>query len=134
MSEWRSFPKPTGRVYDPDFLEFVRSLDCLLKGHGPCRNWDWTRRAEAHHAGKRPLGRKCDDAESLPLCSAHHTALDHHTGFFKDMDRDQKRAWQDAQIIVVQTAYELQQKLKASLLKNGYIDWEAVGIARPSSV
>lgn len=50
---------------DASYLEFVRSLGCLVCG----------RPAEAHHQavrGQGSVGAKCSDYRALPLCHDHH--------------------------------------------------------------
>ena len=48
----------------PAHLRFIRSLPCVV-----CLR---TRAIEAAHVGRRGLGQKCSDLDTLPLCSAHH--------------------------------------------------------------
>lgn len=58
-----------GRLIEPAYLIFVRSLGCIV-----CRdkgNLQETR-TEAAHCGDRGLGQKCSDRETIPLCAWHH--------------------------------------------------------------
>lgn len=65
----RSKPRRSSRVRDRSYLLAVKQLPCAL----------WMLRCDgevqAHHAGRRGLGQKCSDYESIPLCRAHHRAL-----------------------------------------------------------
>ena len=54
-------PKP---IRDPEFLEFIRSLPCCV-----CFR---TRTVETAHVGRRGMGQKSSDRETIPLCSLHH--------------------------------------------------------------
>ena len=54
-------PKP---LRDPEFLKFIRSLPCCV-----CFR---TRTVEAAHVGRRGMGQKSSDRETIPLCSLHH--------------------------------------------------------------
>ena len=76
-----------------------RRLPCCARDLGPC--WG---RIEADHAGPRPLGRKCSDDETIPLCSGHHRARTDLAGPFRGWGREQMRAWLDAQIEQTQAA------------------------------
>lgn len=48
----------------PAFLHFVRSRPCFYCGT--------TIAVEAHHWGRRGMGQKCSDWETVPLCRVHH--------------------------------------------------------------
>jgi DNA recombination protein Rad52 len=57
------------RLRDPEHLEHVSSLPCLVCGRAP---------SEAHHvrfAQPRALGSKVSDEWAVPLCLLHHRAL-----------------------------------------------------------
>jgi hypothetical protein len=84
------FPKPTGRRRDPDYMARVRELPCILMRCGGC--WG---RMEANHAGERPVGRKCDDDETVPMCSAHHRWWTDAQGGFYGWSRELRRAWSE---------------------------------------
>lgn len=63
-------PKPRGRLRDGDYLSFVRRQPCLSCG---------TRQGvQAHHHGRRPVGRKADDYCTVPLCARCHSHLHTH--------------------------------------------------------
>jgi len=70
MRPRRATPRRSGRVRDREYLEVVRGMPCCLRVLGEC-NGD----VQAHHAGKRPMGRKADDDTAVPLCSWHHEAV-----------------------------------------------------------
>lgn len=53
---------------------------------------------EADHAGRRPVGQKCDDTEAIPLCTQHHADRHAFSGPFRSFDRDVMREWLDARI------------------------------------
>src|SRR3972149_5908228 len=108
-------PKPIGRVLNPAFVAFVRTLPCILRGVAyqskrgdaliieDCRG-----RTEANHAGDRPKGRKADDDSCLPMCSGvHHPAWTDSTGFFATwrMSLEERHAWRGEQIERVRKAF-----------------------------
>lgn len=54
-------PLPTR---SPAHLAFIRSLPCIV-----CFR---ERNIEAAHVGRRGMGQKCSDLETLPMCNTHH--------------------------------------------------------------
>src|SRR5271154_5522491 len=73
-----------GRNHDPEYLEWILSLPCLLCSRQP-GGFNGSRvlqntRTEAAHVGKRGLGQKASDRETIPLCVYHHRigATSHH--------------------------------------------------------
>lgn len=84
---------------DPRYLAWIRCQECVC-----CKTLSreaWAElprekyRIEAAHVGERGIGRKCPDAETLPICSQHHTRGrdSHHRlgkGFWEhwNLDRD----------------------------------------------
>lgn len=74
-----------GRILNPAFLMFVRSFACVVCANGKlfsaadgesyARGIFQESPTEAAHVGKRGLGQKCDDIESLPLCGEEHHRL-----------------------------------------------------------
>jgi hypothetical protein len=74
-----------GPTRDPEYLDWIRSLPCLLccrqpggfRGSCALQNT----RTEAAHVGARGLGQKASDRETIPLCAYHHRigATSHHT-------------------------------------------------------
>lgn len=45
-------------------LAFIRQLNCVVCGRD--------RFVEAAHVGRRGMGQKCSDLETIPLCRIHH--------------------------------------------------------------
>ena len=72
----RSKPR-RGRVRDPKYLAWIRTLPCILSACEHCRCFICAP-IEAAHVGERGLGQKCSDRETVPLCAAHHR-LDRHS-------------------------------------------------------
>jgi hypothetical protein len=83
IARQRREPRPN-RNDAPDYLNFIRSLPCLIclviahRGI-PARlgGYDHTpinqrSRTEAAHVGIRGMGQKCSDWEAIPLCACHH--------------------------------------------------------------
>lgn len=83
-SEGFAFPKPPGREYDEGYLREVRKLACLLRDVPDHRCS--SRRSQADHAGKRPLGRKSHDKEAIPLCAQAHAERQTYTGWCAGLD------------------------------------------------
>ena len=88
MPRVRKKPRRSDRKRDPAYMSFVASLPCLLRETGKCHG-----RTEVDHAGKRPLGRKCSDRETVPLCSRHHQERTDYRGAFARFTAWQMRAW-----------------------------------------
>lgn len=65
-------PRPRGRIEDPAYLAWVRTLDCCACGP------DQRTQTQAHHYGPRPKGRKTDDWLSAPLCALCHRHFHQH--------------------------------------------------------
>lgn len=100
----RSRPRRSGRVGNPEFMAWIRTLPCILEG-GECSG-----RVHAHHAGPRPFGRKAADDTCIPLCQRHHSDLHDGRGYFKSTGlRGWLRLWQDARIRDYQAAWVLRQ-------------------------
>lgn len=59
---------------DPDYLDWIRSLPCLICAK---LNRPQFGRTEAAHVGMRGLGQKCSDRETIPLCACHHRTGEH---------------------------------------------------------
>ena len=78
------------RERDIPYMLWVKSLPCVasLLPMGPCGGV-----VEADHAGRRGLGMKCDDRETIPICTEHHRQRTDFSGAFKTWDRDRMRAW-----------------------------------------
>ena len=106
-------PKPQGRVLNPEFVTFARTLPCILRGvyyrtkRGLVLTTTCEGRTEANHSGDRPKGRKADDDTCLPMCHAHHQDWTDYTGFFDlgRMSLDERHAWRDDQVAIVRKAF-----------------------------
>ena len=81
-------PKPTGRKRDKEYLAAVHELTCILRRAGTC--WG---NLEANHVGERPLGRKCDDTQTVPMCTDHHRQWTDNEGYFHGWTKELRRAW-----------------------------------------
>lgn len=100
----RSKPRRSERQRDLDYMAFVRGRPCIVGAQadiGGCEG-----RTEADHAGRRPLGRKCSDRDTIPLCSKHHRDRTDLRDFFAGWSATEMRAWLDAAIKHTRTAYE----------------------------
>ena len=86
----RETVRRSDRQRDPSYLAWVHTLTCAA-AHLPGHHCDG--RIEADHVGARPLGRKCDDAQTIALCSLAHRQRTDHCGPFRSMDREQMRAF-----------------------------------------
>jgi hypothetical protein len=79
------------RVRDPVYLHRVHLVGCWAQASIPghvCSGG-----MEADHAGRRPLGRKCDDSECVALCRGAHCARTDWSGEFRSWAREQMRQW-----------------------------------------
>ena len=56
------------RRRNPRYLKWVRQQPCLVCGLAP---------SDAHHAGRRYMGRKPPDDTCVPLCRFHH--MEYHS-------------------------------------------------------
>lgn len=105
------------RERDTDFMLFVKRQPCVVRelppyafagpGHVEAvkRATACGGRVEADHAGDRGLGQKADDDTCIPLCSSHHRERTDHTGTFRQLTRDEARAWRTAAIERTQAAW-----------------------------
>lgn len=95
----RDTPRRSGRARDPEWLAHVAALPCCLRDRpavflsddGRCSG-----RIEVNHVGPRPLGRKCSDRETAPMCRRHHRDWTDHEGYFAHRAREWRRqfaAW-----------------------------------------
>jgi hypothetical protein len=62
-------------------------------------------RVEADHLGARGLGQKADDKSVAPMCQSHHRERTDHNGAFRDLTRDEARAWRAAALDHTQNAW-----------------------------
>lgn len=96
---------------DPGYLSWLHTQRCALHGGG-CRG-----PLEAnHHTSGRGLGQKADDKRSFTLCREHHAQMHEYRGFFAGWGKDQRRAWQTAQVERYRALY---QSSKASIIDSG---------------
>lgn len=99
MRQRRRTPRRSERVRDVAYMLAVKALPCCAPRSpldlcaGP---------VEADHAGVRPLGRKCSDHETIPLCAWHHIARHDRLGSFLGWSRAQVRAWLNRRIAETQ--------------------------------
>jgi hypothetical protein len=92
----------SSREYDPEYmLEWVKKQPCVARSMSPCEG-----EVEADHAGKRGLGQKCSDRETIPLCTLHHRQRTDFSGPFKNWNRDEMRGWLDHWIHYTQLEHE----------------------------
>lgn len=97
-------PKPTGREHDVPYMLFVKTLPCAalsVEGH-KCDGSP----IQADHAGRRSLGRKCSDRETVPHCVRAHVQRESFSGPFREWPRERMREYLDAAIAATQAAYE----------------------------
>lgn len=87
---------------DAAYLRFVRSLGCCAPGCTALRA------SEAHHRTGAGLALKAHDRETMPLCGPMGCHQDFHDGrgAFRGWTREERAAWQDAQIRTTQVMYE----------------------------
>jgi hypothetical protein len=82
------------RVRDLDYMDRVRALPCAARDLSPCSG-----PIEADHAAKkRGMGSKCNDDDTIPLCSGHHSARHGFQTPFRAWTAPTMRAWLDEQI------------------------------------
>lgn len=93
----RAEPRRSERQRDTSFMLRVKLLPCSAQDMGGCSGI-----IEADHAGRRPLGRKCNDSECIPLCQLHHRQRTDLSGPFKAWTRQEMREWLDLNISLTQ--------------------------------
>ena len=81
-----------GRVLDPKYLAWIRTLECCVPGCTSKNLHKWDKAAgsitEAAHVGERGLSQKSSDRETIPLCAhCHRTGKESHHVM-------QKRFWE----------------------------------------
>ncbi len=98
-----------------EFMRWVKTLPCALArpldkmppewigGLSPCPAAAGA--TEAHHAGRRALGRKAPDDTCIPLCPFHHAALTDRRKPFRGWPRGAVKAWELAMIELYQRRY-----------------------------
>ncbi len=125
-------PKPIARVRDPEYLKRVKTLPCCVR----VLWWDFLPVPppcdgviEAAHVGARAKGRKSNDDEAIPLCTAHHMMLDNCIGgsLFLGLQEYQhpevakanKRAWVSSMVNLTQTTICQREELDQLLAHGG---------------
>jgi hypothetical protein len=98
MCARRPTPRRSERHRDVTFMLRVKLLPCAARELGGCSGV-----IEADHAGRRPLGRKCNDDECVPLCQLHHRQRTDFSGPFKHWTRQEMREFLDLAISETQT-------------------------------
>jgi len=73
----RPGPPRKGRDHDNKYLAWIRTIPCLLCDDYSLWKLKWGAytdqvRSEAAHVGRRGLGQKCSDRQTIPLCGEHH--------------------------------------------------------------
>lgn len=87
----RRTPRRSARVRDLARLSAIHDLPCAarhLPGH-VCAG-----AIEADHVGRRPMGRKSDDAATIALCRLGHRQRTDHCGPFRHMTQAERRAFE----------------------------------------
>jgi hypothetical protein len=88
MRRRKGATKYSRRERDSTYMIAVKALSCLAADLSPCEGV-----VEADHAGRRGLGQKCSDLETISLCTLHHRQRTDWTGPFKSWDQAKMRAW-----------------------------------------
>lgn len=81
------------RVRNLEHLHAVHALPCWLKVTENLHECSGP--MEADHAGQRPMGRKSDDDEAIPLCRQAHRDRTSMSGVFRSWKKSRMRAWLD---------------------------------------
>ena len=98
----RSTQRRSSRVRDTAYMLRVKELPCAAWLMSPCGGV-----VEADHAGRRGLGQKCPDNETIPICTTHHRERTDFSGAFKDWDQSMMRAWLASEIAATQAVLML---------------------------
>lgn len=59
------------RIEDPDFIEWIKSLKCLVNA----RHMGQTVHHHVNKKGHGSMGSKTDDRRCIPLCVLHHNEV-----------------------------------------------------------
>lgn len=94
----RPEPRRSERQRDVAWMLRVKLLPCAARELGGCEGV-----IEADHAGRRPLGRKCNDDECIPLCTLHHRQRTDFSGPFKAWTKQEMREWLELHVALTQT-------------------------------
>jgi hypothetical protein len=82
---------------------WVKTQPCVARNQDP--RYPCGGVVEADHAGRRGMGQKCTDYETIPICTDHHRQRTDFTGAFKTWNRDTMRSWLDSWIESTQSTY-----------------------------
>ena len=66
--------KTQKRIEDEKHLDFIRQLPSVIDGKGPCEACHIRTGSPAHRKKRTGMGRKPDDAWTLPMTPAQHRA------------------------------------------------------------
>jgi hypothetical protein len=116
----RDTPRRSSRVRDLEYMDWVRSLPCYasvwlvqryeeaVMRQNPERRaaeledlardrdlWTCAGPPTADHVGRRGLGQKSSDLETICLCLSHHLARQQYRGLWKGYDGPAMRHWND---------------------------------------
>ena len=100
----------SSRVHDTDYMLRVKGLSCVARELGLDTGFPCGGVVEADHAGRRGLGQKCSDLETIPLCTEHHRQRTDFSGAFKTWNQARMRLWLAACIDYVQTVLNMKGK------------------------
>ena len=106
MKRRRSTPRRSSRVYDQEYLRWIRHQPCCAKVHGGrCGG-----RVEADHTGRRGVGQKADDRSAVSLCHNHHVWRTNFAGPFKEWDQMRMREWLANEVIRHNHEYTMKER------------------------
>lgn len=91
----RATQRRSDRRRNPGYMAKVRTLPCLLVKEHTCEG-----RIEVDHLGPRPLGRKCHDDETGPMCHLAHYLRTNYLGYFAGFTAVEMREWCDEGIAI----------------------------------
>lgn len=89
------------RERDLAFMGFIARQPCDLSFTRSCEG-----RVEVDHVGRRGLGQKSSDRETIPLCTKHHGERTDYRGYFKGYAASTMRAYCSARIRFYQALYQ----------------------------
>ncbi len=110
----RETPRKSGRVRSLEYMTAVAGLGCCADLAAKVRLRGspllgsvvviCLGRVEVDHAGRRGMGQKCSDFETIPLCSKHHRERTDFSGDFKYFDQATMRDFLEEAIARTQRA------------------------------
>ncbi len=96
----RKRSKYAKRERQVDYMLWVKTLPCVARDIDPA--FPCAGVVEADHAGRRGLGRKCSDVETIAICTEHHRQRGDFAGAFKSWNKDRMRGWLEACVLLTQ--------------------------------